>query len=581
MPAIKLNAFSGEQPRIIPRLLPDTASQMAVNVRLDDGGLTPTRTSVQVAEIVSATAKTIYHWKDEWLNWQTEVDAAPGPVADDRLYFTGDGVPKVLIDGTIYPLALPFPAAALTATVSGASTADIVTRTYVYTYVSSYGEETEPSPASNPVDWRPGQSLTLSGFIAPPAGTRITLRRIYRSQTGQSGTFLYFIAEQAATAANFVDTVPVDDFQEPIPSINYNAPPAGLTGLTAMPNGIMAAFVGKKLYFSEPFQPHAWPEIYALSMDSPIVGLGAIGSSVVVMTTGQPYFVTGSTPDSMTQVKLEENLPCINARGIADLGTVICYPSNEGLVAVSGNGSIATITQQLFNRDDWLALSPSTFVAGQISGRYIAFYDTLDAVGNVFSGAIFIDVAGTPFLIRASQRVSSVFYEVATGALFYLQKASSGIFRFDSPAGAREKMYWRSKRFVLPYPENFGAILVDAEGFLTGEEQKNQDAQRAQIIQRNKERLALGSVDGELNAFAINGLTVAGDTLEQVPGTEGVINVGVFADGKKVAQVSKTNVICRLPSGFKARTWEIDVSGDIEISQIVMGTTVAEVQGTV
>ena len=38
MPKISLSQFSGEIPRLISRLLLDTGSQHAENVRLDDGG---------------------------------------------------------------------------------------------------------------------------------------------------------------------------------------------------------------------------------------------------------------------------------------------------------------------------------------------------------------------------------------------------------------------------------------------------------------------------------------------------------------------------------------------------------------
>lgn len=581
MPAIKLNAFSGEQPRIISRLLPDTAAQSAVNARLDDGGLTPTRKSVQVENIASATAKTIYRHQGVWLSWETVVDAAPGPVADDRLYYTGDGVPKVRIDDVVYPLAVPFPAVKLTATITGSSTADIVTRTYVYTYVTAFDEESEPSPASTPVDWRPGQTMTLSGFVAAPAGRNITKRRIYRSQTGQSGTFFYLIAESAADASNYVDTVAVDGFQEPLPSASYNAPPNDLTGLTSMPNGIMAAFVGRKVYFSEPYRPHAWPEKYVITVDKPVVGLGAIGSALVVMTTGNPYFVSGSHPDSMQQAKLEQNLPCINVRGIVDLGFAIAYPSNEGLVAARADGSIGLVTTQLFSPDGWRALSPATMVSGQIYGRYVAFYDTMDPDGTHQRGAFFIDIAGTPFLIRADTTASAVFFEIETGALYFVVKGTTKIHRFDSPEGLREMMYWRSKLFVLPYPENFGAILVDATSKLDGNETNNIIAAIAAVTAANNALIAAGSIHGDLNSGPINEVALNGDILAPLPVLQGVINVGVFADGVKVAQIFRTNEICRLPGGFTARKWEIDVSADIDVTQIVMGKTVTDVMQTV
>lgn len=580
MPAIKLTTFIGEQPRIMPRLLPDTAAQSAYDVRLDDGALTPIREATFESVATSPSVKTIYKHLGEWLSWTAIVHAAPGPVADDRLYYTGDGPPKVRIDGQVFPLAVPRPTSGLTAAVTGTGNGDVASRAYVYTWVTSFGEESEPSQISNIVDWKPGQTVTLSGFAAAPAGRSITTQRIYRSQTGKSGTYLYFIAERAATAANFVDTIGIDAFQEPLPSATWNAPPDELSGLTVLPNGMMAAFVNRDIYFCEPYRPHAWPEKYALTTDSRIVGLGAIGTSLIVMTEKNPYLIGGSTPDTMQMVKLETNLPCINGRGIVDLGFVIVYPSHEGLVAAGADGSVRLVSGNLFNRDGWLALSPKTMVASQISGRYVAFYSRTDADGTVDSGAIIIDVGQSPFLIRSAENANSTFYDVATGGLFFLRAGESNIYRFDSPEGDRRVLYWRSKQFVLPYPDNFGAILIDADEHLTGEERANEEAARQAVITRNQAKLAAGPVRGEINSAMIGLFPINGDTLEQMPASETTLNVGIYADGELVAQINRTNTTERLPGGFTARRWEIDVSTDAQIEQILIGKTMADIQQT-
>ena len=117
-----------------------------------------------------------------------------------------------------------------------------------------------------------------------------------------------------------------------MPSLSYNTPPDELEGLIALPNGMMAAYVGKKLYFSVPYQPHAWPEKYVLTVEHEIMGLGAMGTSIVVTTEAHPYLVSGSTPESMVSQKIEQNLACINKRSVVDLGYAIAYASNNGLV---------------------------------------------------------------------------------------------------------------------------------------------------------------------------------------------------------------------------------------------------------
>lgn len=579
MPAIKLIGFSGEQPRIVPRLMPETAAQSAVNTRLDDGGLTPVRKTVFEATADSATCRSIYRHDGDWLCWEDEVDAAPGPVAQDRLYFTGDGQPKMRVGGDVFPLAVPRPAGALTAALTGAGAGDVVTRLYVYTWVTSFGEESEPAPVSNAVDWQPGQDVELSGFAAAPSGRAITHQRIYRSQTGQSGTYFYFVAERAASAADFTDTVAADAFQEPLPSAAWNAPPGDLAGLVALPNGMMAAFSGNRLYFCEPYRPHAWPEKYVLTTEYPIVGVRGMASAVLVMTTGLPYMATGASPETMQMMKLEHNLPCINARGIVDLGYAVAYPSNEGLVMVKADGSFALATANMFDRDGWMALSPGTMIGAQHLGRYVAFYRTVGARGETLAGALLIDLSAQAFLIRLDADATACFHDIAGGGLYFLKRDTTEIRRVDAPNAARALQYWKSKQFVLPYPENFGAIRIDATGGGEAVDEAAYHAEREAAILANGDAIAAGPVGGALNEVPLNEVSLNGDTLAPIPRlNQSTLAVGIYADGEMVASVTRANRIVRLPAGFRARTWEIDVFSDVPVEQITVAKTVDELK---
>jgi hypothetical protein len=576
---IVLTAFRGEQPRIIPRLLPETAAQRAINARLDDGGLTPFRVPAKEAD-ASAGKKTIYKHGADWLTFDTVVDAAPGPVATDRLYYTGDGVPKMRVGTDVYDLAIAAPSPALTAVLGGAGSGDVSTRIYVYTWVTDFGEESEPSPASNAVDWQPGNTVTLSGFAATPANREITKQRIYRSQTGTTGTWFYLVAERAAASTDFVDNVAVDALQEPLPSADWNAPPAGLAGLKAGPNGMMAAFAGKDVYFCEPWRPHAWPEKYVQTADYAIVGLAWIGTALVIMTEGQPYLASGTAPETMRMDKLETNLPCINQRGIVDLGYAVAYPSHEGLVAARADGTIGIVSSRLFDRDSWLALSPSTFVAAQHAGRYAAFYDTTDANGARVAGAIFIDPGGEGDLIRSADIAAAAFYELESGGLFFLDALDNDIYRLDAPGAIRARLYWKSKPFILPYPENFGVIRIDANATLTGDEQANDAAAQAGAIAANAALIAAGSIQGEINANPLNVLPVNGNILQDVPDGSPSVTVTVIADTTRSIDIGQTNRPVRLPSGFTAEQWEIEVSTNVRIHRIAMAKTMDELKMT-
>ena len=577
MAAIKLTAFSGERPLIIPRLLPDTASQSAIDTRMDDGSLSPLNRPIQTSAIDDENHKTIYKHNGVWMSWADVVHPAPGPIASGRLYFTGDGVPKVNMSGTVYPLAVPRPASAPSVAASGSGTGDVFSRTYVYTYVTAWGEESEPSAASSIISWQSGKTITLSGFPATPTGRNITRQRFYRSQTGQTGTYYYFIAERDVSTSDYADNVPVSRFAEALPSASFNTPPDGLKGLTAMPNGMMAAFVDKAVYFCEPYQPHAWPEKYILTCDAEIVGLGAIGTALVVMTKAQPYIIFGSHPSSMAMEKLEANYPCINGRGIVDFGFAIAYPTHEGVVTVTANGAVTLVTVNTISKEKWLALSPQTMVAGQLSGRYVAFYNTTDAQGQPLRGAVLLKLNGEPDLVRTAHRATAVYFDVLTSALYFLAPGDTKVYQFDPPNSAAETMYWRSKEFWLTEPTNFSCILIDTD---TQRLAAQLEAQQELIDQIEEENAALFTAGllGAINDEQVNLYPINGDAMVQVAPALNYIDVGVYADGEKIAVVQQPDRVVRLPSGFRARKWEIDVSGDIQVNQIAMATTVDELK---
>ena len=581
MVALKISAFAGERPLVLPRLLPETAATAAMNVRLNDGGLTPTNKPTEAGVISNAAHQTIYRHLGNWTSWPGLVHAAPGPVAQDRLYFTGDGVPKVRIAGIDYPLKVNLPAGALTATPSGVGTGDTQSRTYVYTFVTSFGEESAPSPAGNIVNWKPGQTVTLSGFAAAPGGRSITSQRIYRSQTGKSGTYLYLIAERPASAADFVDNVAVDAFQEPLPSADWNPPPDGLSGLVSMPNGMMAAFVGRDIYFSEPWRPHAWPEKYVMTVDSDVVGLASLGSILIVVTEAQPYLLAGSHPDSMQQQKLEANFPCINAKSIVDLGFAVCYASHDGLVSVRADGAVNLVSEQLLDRADWLALSPTTILGGQINGVYLLFYDNLDEAGQRYAGAIFIYVGGQPFLARTSVLASASYYDIGDSGLYFKAPGSASVQRFDPPDGAPEKLYWRSKEFWTTSPTSMGAILIDRGR--PGRDAAAIQAEIDAIIASNAAIYASGILEGDVNGAALNVHECGGDALRPVPDAADYedITVGIYADGKLIQTLSTADRVVRVKAGLKARRWEVDVSTNAQVAQIVMAASVEELKQVV
>lgn len=571
---LRLSTFMGESPRTHPRLLPDSMAQQAYNTKLENGALRPIHLSRFITQVEEGT-KTIYLHKGKWLGWDAVVDVVPGAVDEDRLYITGDGAPKIYVNGETMSLAVPPPPVKLTASITGTPDPALSsTILYAYTWVTSLGEESEPSPLSSALLWSPGIPVTLKGFSIPPADRKVTLMRIYRSQTSSTGTTdLFFIAERPAGVGDFVDdNLPL---VEPIPSTDWNAPPNGMKGITTLPNGMMAAFAGRKLYFCEPYRPHAWPEKYVLTVDYDIVGLGAFGSSVAVMTSGVPYVASGTQPENMILEKLELNLPCISERGIVDLGYAVAYPSHNGLVSISSSGA-NVISKSVLTRDQWLQMNPYSFIAGQFDGRWMASYAYTDEAGSSLRGIVIIDLTGEqPYLIRNTDYADAMHYDIPSGAL-YLLRSAQDVYEWDAISQPFGEQLWKSKKFVTQTEMNFGTILIEGDDITTPAQKKVMEEKAKAIMAANRKIMDENRSGGEIGGTAVGVIPFAGSLLKTVEQSVTTLAVSIYADEKLIFTTSKVNNPVRLPGGFMARTWEIEVRGNVQVSQITMATSASE-----
>lgn len=519
--------FKGEIPRRHPRLLPGGFAQLAVNTRLEDGAIGPVKAPHYVAAAANTT-QALYLDGASFLTWTTDVNAVPGPVATERLYITGDGAPKMRVSETTYSLALPAPATAPTVTpLQAHDPEDFEDILYVYTWVTQWDEESPPSPGSATVAYSDGVVMRLSAFATPPAGRGVDRMRIYRSETSALGnTSLYFVDEVAVGTDPHDHDLALAPMSDLLPSNDYDTPPAAMKGLIALPNGIMAAFDGRELLFSEPYRPHAWPEKYRLYTDYEIVALAAFGAYVAVLTKGTPYLAQGTHPDSMALQKIEEQLPCLSKRGAVDLGYSVVYPSTEGLVQISSGGA-QVVSRGLFTRSQWTALQPATLVAGSYSGRYLFSCGGTLPGGAQKTGVI--DLSGeTPYLIRSDIDATAMYTDFRTGTLYWVDAAAGGgVYSWDDATEADyAAVTWRTALIDLPSPVNFAAILVEA------------------------------------------------DTVE----TPASFTARIYADGALKHTITTANAPQRLPSGFLADRWEIEVEGNMAVTSIALGGSFEDLQ---
>jgi len=346
---------------------------------------------------------------------------------------------------------------------------------YVYTFVSSYGEEGPPSAASTVITTDDNAVITVSNLSTAGAksnnnfGSSAGTKRIYRSNTGSNTTAFQFVAEVAMATTSYDDTSDNDELAEVIPSYYWVAPPdddtnvypdGPMKGLTALPNGIMAGFTGKRICFSEPFLPHAWPTSYRMAIEDNIVGMKAVGNGLIVTTEGSPYLVAGSDPASMSAIKIESTQACLSKTSMVDMGQYVIYAGAEGLVAAAGT-DVQIITEGLISPDQWQSTYyPSTINATLWKGRYLGFYNT----GSGFGGFIFDPRGGKNALtsLTASALIRGTFTDPDDGNAYLI--IANQIKKFQG--GTTDQTYtWKSKDFVPPKPTSMGFVKVDAEAF--------------------------------------------------------------------------------------------------------------------
>lgn len=399
-------------------------------------------------------------------------------------------------------------------------------RTYVYTYVSAYGEEGPPSPASAVIDIDPDQAVSLSGMSTAPSGAyNVTHKRIYRSSTVGNQAQFQFVAEIVVANETYSDTKKQSDLGETLPSETWDAPPAKLFGLRIMANGIACGFVKddvcRTVALSEAFLPHAWPPEYTFTTDDTIVGIGVFRQSIAVLTKSFPYVIYGVDPAAMSMTRLELQQACVSAKSIVETGDGVIYASPDGLISISGNGA-QNVTQNLFTRDQWQEFVPSSMQCFFHDGRIHILYTP--ATGS--RGMLVVDVSGQGAIltradINAATEIKGGYYDSRTDTLYWIQ--GGNIVRHNR--GSDLTYLWRSKLFKATYPMNFSCAQVLAETY--------------------------------------------------------PVTLKVYADGVEKLNKSVADAkIFTLPSGFRAQDWYYEVTGTTKVYSVSIAQSPYEIKAT-
>lgn len=347
-------------------------------------------------------------------------------------------------------------------TASAASIADDTTRltNYVFTWVGGPegADESAPSPVSETVTLPDGASVAVTTSTDRPDDRNVLYKRIYRAVTGSTTTEYQLVAQIDWDEATYVDTKTDDELGGILQTVDWDVPPDDMQGILALPNGIMMGFAKNQVCPSVQNYPHAYPELYRLNTDTPIVAIGAMDTSVVVATEAYPYLVIGSDPAALSMSKFEQRQGCVSKRSMTTIqGYGVVYASPDGLVAVSGAGNLSVITDQYFSRKEWQAIVPSTIVAVVHDDKYFGFYNNGSPGGFIFDP--FANGNGFTWLNFGAQ---CGFSNPIDDKLYFVV---SDIIREWEGAATKRSYTWKSKLFLMPRAANWRAAQVRAADY--------------------------------------------------------------------------------------------------------------------
>lgn len=561
-------------------LLPENNAAYSRNAWLYRGNIQGYRSATTRHTCSSSAVQSIYRiplgdvtdfTNSVWVelgNKDTNVIRSPvvGDTYERYYFFSPDEVPKysplAAIQSSTAKLSLGIPTPMVAPSVAEVPASSppaspvSETRSYLYTWVSQYGEEGAPSPPTV-VTGTVGSSFTIT--VTPPtsgqlANRNLTSVNIYRTITDAAGTSnYYFVGSILNTVTTFSDNLddPTVSANNQLES-NYWTPPPNLKGCVSMPNGMLAGWTNDvEIWFSEPYRPHAWPAIYTITVPYKIVGMGVVNNSLVIATEGYPYVATGITPSSMTLSASALCEPCISRGSIVSAPEGVFYASANGLVMIN-SGVCEVVTSKIITRVDWNQLGPASFYAVRYGNAYLAFVSNGYLSDDSGDNGIIIDPSSPNVIfthVLFPSLVKNVVQDEFTSNVFVI--SSNTVYEWDDRGGSAQLPYlWRSKVFQMPYKREFAAALIyfDVPSNVTITPPSDASRNTAQPQSFN-------------------------------PNTQYFL-FRVYADSRLVMtrEVQKSGELIQLPSGFKANFYQFEVEGQVAISNIQVATSVRELR---
>lgn len=425
---VTFSSFGGLIPRRSDHALPAVSATVAHDVKLRNGRIEAWHNPAFFGRAVDY-AKSFYVYDCCLLSWTGHVQVAELGAVSDAAYLVGrtgeleavtaqDCVPEYI------SLALPAPTVQPQVTGGDYCGRDYDVRSYVYTYVNKFGDESPPSPPSYAVTVQDGDPVVVSGIPIPDPKYGVEAVNIYRTATGfrpadgkmqEKLTDFLYVTTIPAASGGFTDSTPLRGLGPALDTTvsTQRCAPSGMGNLVSIDARVqLAATKGNKVYLSENEHLLNWPVESEITLDSRIVHMGQKDQILYVTTETTPYIIKVPC-EGVPQVKdLGFRLPDIaeqsNCAAVMTPHGFV-YSSWIGLILILPNGDYRVITAPWFSEDDWRALSPQTVRLAYWEGYVFCATDTMtfmldidgDTYGDVKLGEL-VTLSDRPIDMRTT-----------------------------------------------------------------------------------------------------------------------------------------------------------------------------------
>lgn len=530
---IKIPFFSGRSTKVSSRLIEDDQAQVCSNADLGSGKLKPLMQEQISGETFQSNVRTLFKYNNIWFSFTQDINVVRSQIAEDpydRVYWTGQTYPRMAdnvlatngvgtFPGGSYRLGLPRPDKP-TVVVGGERSTGAIDRriAYTLTLVTSFGEEGPPAQVTTEdvAVWADGMTRTVTIPLAPSGAYSFSKYRLYRTNT--NGSF-QLVTELMLNTGSYLDTVDDSLLGEQLPEYDQVAPPDEVT--VDHPGGQMMGLIAgpNGVYYGFSGNTLCASDPY-LPHSFPREYQLATKDKIVALASISPgILVTTEGKPWLAQGSSPDAL------SITELESGFPCASKRSMVDM-GEFCIYATTDGLALADgEGLRLVTQNVVSREhwqslepSTMHAYQYGSRYVCFYDSRAGFIFDPTSEKSSWVDLDFHASAGFYDAKEGNLYLL--VDGVLYRFDD--GTSPKTYlWRSKTFHSPNPLSVSCAKVDADAY--------------------------------------------------------PLTFKLYTDGqlKHTQQVQDGNPF-RLPAGYTARDFEVELSGTAAVNYVSVAGSVAE-----